>query len=146
MIVVPILDVMFKGKRLNHFEIAAVALSCFGVGLLELGPTGDFSISPGDLMAFAQTIFFGIGYWRLETESHKHPHYAARLTVGQLVAVAFGALIYALTEYALGHFNPTLDQFVGWLGNPFILGALLWTGLVSTALALYLETVALKSK
>jgi drug/metabolite transporter (DMT)-like permease len=143
--VVPILDVLFKGKILKQRELAAVVLACFGVGLLELGPSGGLRITSGDLLALSQTLFFGIGYWRLESVSHAHPHHAARLTVGQLLAVAGGAALYALTELGLGHIPvPSVDQFIGWLGDPFILCALAWTGLISTALALYLETVSLK--
>jgi drug/metabolite transporter (DMT)-like permease len=143
-IVVPILDVFFKGKILKQQELAAVVLACFGVGLLELGPSGGLHITSGDLLAFSQTIFFGIGYWRLESVSHAYPHHAARLTVGLLLAVAVGSALYALVEFGLGHIAPSVDQFIGWLGDPFILCALVWTGLVSTALALYLETVSLK--
>jgi drug/metabolite transporter (DMT)-like permease len=142
--VVPILDVLFKGKILKQRELAAVVLACFGVGLLELGPSGGLHITSGDLLAFSQTIFFGIGYWRLESASHAHPHHAARLTVGLLLAVAVGAAVYALAEFGLGHIVASVDQFIGWLGDPFIVFALVWTGLVSTALALYLETVSLK--
>jgi drug/metabolite transporter (DMT)-like permease len=118
-------------------------LACVGVGFLELGPTGDISFSPGDLLALGQTFFFGIGYWRLESESQKHPHNSARLTVGQLGAVAGGSLMYAIADLGIRNF-PSVDQITGWLGDPFIVGALVWTGLASTALALYLETVALK--
>jgi drug/metabolite transporter (DMT)-like permease len=142
-VVVPLLDALVKGKILQKKEIASVALACFGVGLLEVGPTG-LQITPGDILAFMQTIFFGIGYWRLEAVSHAHPHQAARVTVGQLAAVAAGASLYALTEFGLGHMEISIDLFIEWLGDPFILGALAWTGLISTALALYLETVALK--
>jgi drug/metabolite transporter (DMT)-like permease len=95
-------------------------------------------------LAFSQTLFFGIGYWRLESVSHAHPHHAARLTVGQLAAVAGGAILYALTEFSLGHVHATVDELFEWMGDPFILGTLAWTGLICTALALYLETVALK--
>lgn len=143
MIVVPILDALVKGKVLQRKEIAAVGLACLGVGLLEVGPSG-LTITSGDLLAFTQTIFFGIGYWRLEAVSHAHPHQAARITVGQLAAVASGATVYALTEFGLGHLQLNFEELVEWFGDPFITGALVWTGLFSTALALYLETVALK--
>ena len=139
----PILDVLVKGKILKQKEIVSVLLACFGVGLLEIGPEG-LSISPGDILAFMQMIFFGIGYWRLEAVSHAHPHQAARVTVGQLSAVAAGAALYFVTEYGLGHVDISFDHVTQWLEDPFIMGALLWTGLISTALALYFETVALK--
>ena len=110
---------------------------------MELGPTGDLVFSLGDLLCLGQTLAFGVGYWRLESESQKHPHNASRLVVGQLAAVAGGSAIYCFAELGIRDF-PSIDQFVTWLGDPFIVGALLWTGLISTALALYLETVALK--
>jgi drug/metabolite transporter (DMT)-like permease len=91
-----------------------------------------------------QTIFFGIGYWRLESVSHAYSHQAGRITVGQLAAVAAGSTLYAFSELSFGHLKLDIDIFVDWFGDPFILFALMWTGLISTALALYLETVALK--
>lgn len=136
-VVVPILDVLFKSKILSKIEIASVLMACVGVGLLELGPEGGLTISSGDVLAFMQTIFFGMGYWRLESESHQHSHNAGRLTVGQLSAVAFGSMVYALTEMGFGHLDISLaDKLMEWLGDPFIVGALMWTGLISTALAL----------
>ena len=142
-VVVPLLDVAFKNKILSKTEGASILLACIGVGLLELGPEGGLTISSGDVLAFMQTIFFGVGYWRLEAESHKHSHNAGRLTVGQLSAVAFGSLIYAFTEIGFGHIDVSLaDKVMDWLGDPFIIGALIWTGLVSTALALVSSCVS----
>ena len=40
---------------------------------------------------------------------------------------------------------PGMDQFVTWVTDPTILGALFWTGVVTTALTIYMETVALKT-
>lgn len=136
-VVVPILDVMFKSKILKPTEIASVLIACLGVGMLELGPEGGLTISSGDVLAFMQTIFFGIGYWRLESESHTHSDQAARLTIGQLSAVGVGSLFYAFTELGFGHLGiSSFEQVIGWFEDPFIVGALLWTGLISTALAL----------
>ena len=123
----------------------SILLSCFGVGLLELGPEGDLKFSWGDIYAMGQTFCFGIGYWRLEAVSHQHSHQSGRLTVGQLGGVAAGSTLFALLEMIFEEDGfPSIEQWVDWLGDYFILGALIWTGLVSTALALYLETVALK--
>jgi len=141
--VVPILDVIMSGRILQRTEIVSVILACIGTGLLEIDPNG-LQISASDVLAFTQTIFFGIGYWRLESVSHAHPDQSARVTVGQVNAIAGASLIYASTEFGLGHVDISLDLFRKWMGNPFILGAILWTGLMSTALALYLETVSLK--
>ena len=143
-ILVPILDMVFKGKIVTPQTALSVLLSCCGVGLLELGPSGDLKFSWGDIYALSQTFFFGIGYWRLESLSHQHSHQSGRLTVGQLSGVAAGSTLFAMLEMGFSEEFPSFEQWVDWLGDFFIVGALLWTGLVSTALALYLETVALK--
>jgi len=136
-VVVPILDVLLKNKVLRKMEVVSVLIACLGVGLLELGPEGGLTISSGDVLAFMQTIFFGVGYWRLEAESHAHNEQAARLTIGQLSAVAFGSTVYAFTELGFGHLGVTsTEQVMDWLRDPFIIGSLIWAGLFSTALAL----------
>ena len=145
---VPLLDSMLRGKKLGGQGMASIALAIFGVGLLQLGPailegTSPLaSVNQGDAFCLGQALLFGIGYWRLEDISSRHSTQAGRITVGQLVGVAVGATIFcgATTELA------TVTQNLGqWLTDPFTLGALGWTALVSTALALYLETVALKA-
>mmetsp|Transcript_23052 Transcript_23052/g.49081 ORF Transcript_23052/g.49081 Transcript_23052/m.49081 type:complete len:411 (+) Transcript_23052:53-1285(+) len=141
--VVPILDVMMLGRILQKIEIASVVLSCVGVGLLEIGPEG-VEISTGDMLAFMQTIFFGIGYWRLESVAHAHPNDAVRVTVGELHAIAIASWVYAATEFSLGHVDVKYESFKTWMRDPFIVGAILWTGLISTAFALFLETLTLK--
>jgi drug/metabolite transporter (DMT)-like permease len=40
---------------------------------------------------------------------------------------------------------PDFDQFATWLSNPTIIGATLWTGIVTTVLPTFLETRAMKS-
>ena len=146
-IVVPLLDSFFRGKQMGPKEISSVALAIAGVGLLQLGPSVaegvPMEVASGDFFCLGQALMFGIGYWRLEAISSQYPTQAGRITIGQLVGVALGATIFM---GATQHDNlPTLDQLQAWCTDPFVAGALLWTALVSTALALYLETVALKA-
>ena len=144
---VPLLDSFFREKQMGPKEISSVALAIVGVGLLQLGPSvmdgAPIEIARGDVFCLGQALMFGIGYWRLEAISSQHPTQAGRITIGQLVGVALGATIFmgATQRDNL----PTLDQLQTWFTDPFIAGALAWTALVSTALALYLETVALKA-
>jgi drug/metabolite transporter (DMT)-like permease len=143
-IVVPLLDSFISGKQLEKETVVSVAIATAGVALLQLGPPvggATMSITMGDLFCLGQTLFFGIGYWRLEKVSKKFPTQASRNTVGQLVALAGGSIAYCLLA---GGGVPSLSELQEWLVNPFIIKALLWTGLVSTALALYLETVAME--
>jgi drug/metabolite transporter (DMT)-like permease len=144
-IIVPILDSIFRDKQLGLKGISSVALAILGVGLLLLGPSllegTPLAVTPGNGFCLGQAILFGIGYWRLESVSSQHPTQAGRITMGQLLGVALGATIFLGTTADF----PTVAQLQGWLTNEFTLGALAWTALVSTALALYLETVALKA-
>ena len=144
-IVVPLLDSFFRGKQLGPKEMASVALAIAGVGLLQLGPAvlagTPMIMDHGDLFCLAQALLFGIGYWRLEAISGHHSTQAGRITVGQLGGVALGAALFC----GLTADMPTMDQLQAWFTDPFTVGALAWTALISTALALYLETVALKA-
>lgn len=142
---VPLLDSLWKGKQLGIKGISSVLMAIVGVGLLQLGPSivarSPVAITPGDVFCLGQAILFGIGYWRLEEVSNKHATQAGRITMGQLLGVALGSVVFCGMTSGI----PTVAQLEGWLSSKFILGALAWTALVSTALALYLETVALKA-
>ncbi|CAB9501638.1 EamA-like transporter family [Seminavis robusta] len=144
-IVVPILDSLFRGKRLGLHGFSSVAFALLGVCMLELGPamaSGKvMRVTRGEAYCLAQAIAFGIGYWRLEHISTKYPAQAGLITVGQLVGVALGSTLFCVLMQQF----PTLVQLQGWLSNGFTVASLVWTALISTALALYLETVALKT-
>jgi drug/metabolite transporter (DMT)-like permease len=122
--------------------IVSAFMAVAGVALLQIGPSlgENLLVSPGDIFSLAQALFFGIGYWRLESTSCAYPDQAARITVGQMVAVASGAIFYCLLAGEI----PSLELLQHWWTNEFIVKTVLWTGLISTALAMYLETVALK--
>lgn len=163
-IVVPLLDALFKRKALGPRELGSVALAIAGVGLLELGPSSPSDVillvstmmdatassapahsivSVGDVFCLGQALFFGIGYWRLGAASVAYPSESARLTAGQLAAVAVGAVLYWLVADGVTSAETVSQQIVTVLQDPFVWKALVWTGLISTALAIYLETVAL---
>ncbi|GKY98542.1 hypothetical protein MPSEU_000811200 [Mayamaea pseudoterrestris] len=155
-IVVPLLDVLFNGKRLGGKGFVSVGTALAGVALLQFGPallasansvasnilepSSLFAVSQGDLLCLCQAIFFGIGYWRLERASHQYPNQSGPITAAQLVALGIGATAFCGFAGDL----PDISVLMQWLTDPFIVKALLWTGLVSTAFALYLETVALR--
>jgi drug/metabolite transporter (DMT)-like permease len=144
-IVVPLLDSVLRGKQLGFKGVSSVALAIFGVGLLQLGSSlvggTPAAFASGDAFCLAQAALFGVGYWRLEHVSNQYPTQTGRVTAGQLLGVALGSTIFC----GLTTEMPTLQQIQGWMDNGFLLGGLVWTALVSTAMALYLETVALKA-
>jgi drug/metabolite transporter (DMT)-like permease len=160
-LVVPLLDWTFHKKPLRAMQWLAVVSALLGVGLLEFAhdssePSGTTEavsstwsyISLGDVYSLLQALFFGIGYWRLEDASRQHPQQAARITVGQLLAVAGCSWMYWVAtslwnQQSIGIDFVTIPASL-WT-EPWIWGALVWTGLVSTALALFLETIALRA-
>lgn len=145
--------------------MASVATALTGVGLLQFGPsllasapeaasattsalqldqsllsTITATVSFGDLLCLCQAVFFGIGYWRLERASRQYPQQSGAITAAQLVALGIGATLFC----GLSGDVPNALALKEWLSDVFVVKALLWTGLVSTAFALYLETVALQ--
>jgi hypothetical protein len=102
------------------------------------------TLSPGEIATYLQPLTFGVGFWRMESAMRSHPTSALRLTASQLLAVASVANIYMLSSGG-GVPPPTLEAVEGWMRDPEIAGSLVWTGLFTTALTVWLETVAMKN-
>ena len=107
-----------------------------GVALMELNDGVSSSWQLGDVWGLVQALLFGIGYWRLEQVNGE----ATAITAGQLCMVTLVSGVLMVTTDTV----PTLSQVLDWWSTPTLQHALLWTGLVSTAAALVLETVALQ--
>ena len=145
---VPLLDAIFKGKALSLRSFGSVLLAMGGVALLQLGPTSLVAAttwwSTGDWWCLAQALFFGIGYWRLEAASLRYPDQSPRIIVGQLIAISMAAAVYWFA-FDSGGSLPSWDQLQSWLFTESSAWQIIvWTGLITTALAHYLETVALR--
>lgn len=144
-LVVPVLDMAFKGKNLGPSGAVSISLAMFGMGLLQLGGVDHLSEGAytfADILCACQAIFFGVGYWRLENGASKFPGQSMRVTMGILLGVASGAFTYSML---MGIVPPPEAILLTLFHMPKLTGSLLWTGLGSTAFALYLETVALKA-
>jgi len=88
-----------------------------------------------------QPLAFGMGFWRMEHAMHKYRDQANRSTAAQLLAVFTGAATYcAFTEH-----NLDWSKLQVYLHDPLVWFALFWTGVVTTALTVYMETLALKT-
>jgi len=149
-VIVPILD-LFLGKMLSFRKVCGISLAVAGVALLEVGPyifslgqgTEMPSISTGDIFSFVQPVAFAIGFWRMEKATEKYPNETNRLASSQLLAIGLASVAY--TIFSMNGDVPSISQFMEWFSNVNIVFALLWTGLISTALTIYMETVALKT-
>lgn len=151
-VVVPLLDYAFKGKAPKGREGVGIVLALLGVAALELGGLGDgtsLALAPGDLASLVQPLAFGMGFWRMEAAMRKHPNQALRTTAAQLLAVFAGSALYCFgiegPSAASGEPTLTLEVMQTWLTQPAILLGLVWTGIVTTALTVYLETMALET-
>jgi drug/metabolite transporter (DMT)-like permease len=154
-IVVPILDMLFgsggkKSNRAWYEPLLPATLAAAGVGCLELG--GSDIPGVGDLWAFLQPLFFGIGFWRVEThmKNSTKPGEPQAFTGAMLSFVSVFSIIWASHDF-LGPYigdmkglsNAVMTQVDG-MKDFHVIAALLWTGVVTTALTSYTENAAMK--
>jgi drug/metabolite transporter (DMT)-like permease len=134
----------FDTKRLVP---AAVAVA--GVAIVELwGAAG--SPTSGDLLSFAQPIGFGMGYLQLEELMKRRPDLALPVSAVKLGVVALASLLYfELGPWILSDMvTNSVDSLIripdlgAIFASPVALGGILYTGLVTTAMALWVESVA----
>jgi drug/metabolite transporter (DMT)-like permease len=114
-------------------------------------------ITTGDLLSMVQPFAFGLGFWRMEQAMNQYPEEAPRMTAAQLMAVFISSFVYGL--YTLDVFDSnglvglqsslaTIEMsfpWKEWFTDPSILFSLFWTGCITTALTIYMETLALES-
>ena len=119
-----------------------------GVALLESSgsvggfPTAGEGLTAGDLATLFQPVAFGVGFWRMEGAMRRHPDSALKLTATQLLAVFLVSAAYASLGLG-GVAPPSASDIIAWASDPTILSALAWTGVVTTAFTVWLETLAL---
>jgi drug/metabolite transporter (DMT)-like permease len=141
-VTVPLLDRM-AGKKLLPRQWTGAILAVLGVAFLELSDVSSNSMTTGDMLSLVQPFAFGMGFWRMETAIQRFPEEAARLTASQLFAVFLSSLAYGLWAFDL----PTVQSFpwAEWSTNYSLLFSLFWTGIITTALTIYMETLAMKT-
>lgn len=150
-VIVPILDCL-SGKKISSRTYFGAFMAVIGVAFLELdglsiesimSENGSF-LSDGDIFTLLQPLTFGIGFWRMEHAMRRYPTEAMKLTAVQLTAVALVSILSCIGLSGISGL-PSSADIIAWVSNPSILQSILWTGLINTALTIYLETVALKS-
>lgn len=153
-VTVPILDFIW-GKKLLRRQIVGALLAAFGVFALELGGQ-QTTITDGDAMSLIQPFVFGLGFWKMEAAMEKYPTEAGRLAAAQLLTVFLVSLTYLVCWSRLGMDDlplvsdtcnaiPTASDIIAWLRDPHIMGMFIWTGIVTTAFTIWMETLALRT-
>ena len=130
-------DETTNNLKFNLMKLIPALIAVIGVAIIELkGAAGKPTI--GDLICFSQPIGFGMGYLQLEQLMKKEPSAALPVSGIKLAVVALAALL--LFESS----TPTLKvpDFTPILSSPVALRAICYTGIVTTSLALWVESIA----
>ncbi|KAL3937994.1 MAG: hypothetical protein SGARI_001914 [Bacillariaceae sp.] len=158
-VIVPLLEFL-TGKQLQSRQWIGAMMALVGVAFLELGGAGGLSeaissLTVGDGLSMVQPLVFGIGFWKMEKAMHRYPEEARRLTAAQLLSVFLGSAAYGVWSMAdaagaadvpfslstVANSYPWME----WMTDPSILFSLFWTGCITTALTIYMETMALET-
>ena len=130
---------------LNRLIPALVAV--LGVGIIELQGAGG-APTIGDALSFAQPIGFGLGYLQLENIMRENPQAGLPVSAIKLAVVSIMSLLFFEISPMLLHGQPytglVLPDFTPILQSPIALKGIAYTGLITTALALWVESIAFK--
>ena len=115
----------------------AVTLAITGAAFIEL--KGAVMPEIHDLWLLLQPLGFGTGYLILERSMKKFPEAATAFTAFKLMGVALAASVWAALK---GH---TFRDVVPILSNPIARTGILYTSVVTTAFAIWLQSVVFKN-
>jgi drug/metabolite transporter (DMT)-like permease len=139
-VIVPLID-RCVGKQLTRKQIVGAVMAVVGVAFMELGGGPIEALSSGDIASLIQPLAFGAGFWKMEQAMRANPEEASRSTAAQLFTLFCTSAAYMVA----GGDVPDMTQATTWLSDPMILAAIVWTGVITTALTVYMETLALKT-
>lgn len=127
-------------------RLIPAAIAVAGVAIVELKGAGG-APTIGDALSFAQPIGFGLGYIQLEELMREKPQAAlpvSAIKVGTIAIASF--LFFELSPFLINGMAlaPRIPDFTPILSSPLALGGILYTGLITTALALWVESIAFK--
>jgi len=134
-VVVSILGAL-GARRVEAQTAAAVLLAVVGVGVLEL--LGASNPVVGDLLSLGMPLGFGTGYYLLERLMVRYPDGAIPVTMGKLATIATASVAWAVAD-AGG--VPDLAPLVA---SPAVAGSVVYMGVVTTAAAVYFESIVFK--
>ena len=99
-------------------------------------------ITKGDILALGQPFGFGISFMRIEHYVEKFKDVENRvLTISAAECVAVGMMTLLWVEYDFHGHIPDLTYMI----EPHRIGAILWTGIMTTVVAIYFEGLALET-
>ena len=153
-VVCPILEAVVNKKPMGLKDAPQTwlaALLCLaGVGVLELFQTsgGDplAEMGWGDVLAVVQAVGFGSSFILTERMMSEQPDQALPITAVQVSTTAALAAVWAVSDGWIGQPGTESYALPGMLLDPAyssVAGAVIWTGVVTTALNRVAETTGL---
>lgn len=139
-ILVPVLSPLFPPASRARPSYLPPALALLGVACLELNGTAPV---PADLLALLQAPFFAAGFLANARAAARYPAHLFTLTAVQLSVVALCAAVWAVFSASPAVHAPALPDLTPALRGANVV-ALMYTGVVSTAVSVWLENVALR--
>lgn len=124
-------------------KLAPALIAVFGVAIIELKGAGG-SPTWGDFISFSQPIGFGMGYLQLEELMHKQPSAALPVSAMKLAVVSLAAFTFFEASHVMGGASQglVLPDFTPILQSNSAMLAIAYTGIVTTSLALWVESIA----
>uniref|UniRef100_A0A7R9UAU3 EamA domain-containing protein n=1 Tax=Pinguiococcus pyrenoidosus TaxID=172671 RepID=A0A7R9UAU3_9STRA len=137
-VLVPFLSKLLGVADVKGRQWVAAVLALLGVGLLEGADTSLPSAS--DALLLLQPLGFGISYIKIEEAAKRFPGECTALSAAQLVTVALVSFAWVGVDC----FNGVSPAISAVTSSPTAIAAVLYTGLITTALTIYLQTLALE--
>lgn len=138
-VAVPLMSALLGiGERIKPKQWASAVLALLGVALLE--GAGAKPPSVADALLLLQPLGFGFSYLRVQEASRRFPGEGLALSAGQLLTVALASV--AWLGFDAVHGTPV--HLANLMSSPAALGAVAYTGLLTTALTIYLQTLSLE--
>ena len=125
-------------------KLVPAMIAVIGVAIIELKGAGG-SPTWGDFISFSQPIGFGMGYLQLEELMHKQPSAALPVSAMKLSVVALAAFTFFEASHIMvegASQGLILPDFTPILQSNSAMLAILYTGLVTTSIALWVESIA----
>lgn len=137
-----------SGVDMTHAVATSTVHSAAASGAMAEATTGPLAslakglgVNEGDILALGQPIGFGTAFTRIERyqeELKDVPNRILTIAAAQCVAVGIFSFLWVLYD-----FNGVIPN-MAYMAEPHRIAAIVWTGIVTTVVAIYIEGVALQ--
>ena len=139
--VLPTLDTSAVSSTMTTASVASAATAVESADWLA-SAASTIGLTKGDILALGQPFGFGISFMRIEHYVEKYKDVENRvltISAAECVAVGFMSLAWVLYD-----FHGTIPD-MAYMIEPHRIGAILWTGIMTTVVAIFFEGLALET-